>query len=106
MGDNALLSQTDELVLRAIVCLGNNAYAVSIRREIAGQTGRNLSFGGVYNALERLQQKGYVSPRMGEPTRERGGRAKRYYGIEAPGKRALNESQKAFARMGGLVHVG
>jgi PadR family transcriptional regulator PadR len=105
MSDSNWLSQTDELVLRA-VALQDNAYAVSIRREIAERSGRNLSFGAVYNALERLQEKGYVSPRMGEPTPERGGRAKRYFRIEAPGKRALNESREAIERLGGLVHVG
>jgi PadR family transcriptional regulator PadR len=106
MNDSNWLSQIDELVLRAVALHQDNAYAVSIRREIAERSGRNLSYGAVYNALERLQQRGYVSPRMGEPTPERGGRAKRYFRIEATGRRALNESREAIARMGGLAYVG
>ena len=68
--------------------------------------GRDYSIGAVYTTLDRLQAKGYVTSRLGDPTPERGGRAKRYFTIEAPGIRALNHSRDTVARMGGLVHVG
>jgi DNA-binding PadR family transcriptional regulator len=103
---NDQLGRFEELVLLALVRLRENAYGVTIRREIAERTGRDVSFGAVYTTLERLQTKGYVSSRIGEPTPERGGRAKRYFRIEAPGIRALNETRETVVRMGGLVHVG
>jgi PadR family transcriptional regulator, regulatory protein PadR len=100
------LGQFEELVLLALLCLRENAYGVSIRREIAERAGRDVSVGALYTTLERLERKGYVSSRMGDPTPERGGRAKRYFRIEGPGIRALNETQETVASMGGLVHVG
>jgi PadR family transcriptional regulator PadR len=105
MGGNDRLGQFEELVLLALVRLRGNAYGVTIRREIAERTGRGVSFGAVYTTLERLERKGYVSSRMGEPTPERGGRAKRYFRIEAPGIRALERSREAVASMGGFVHA-
>jgi PadR family transcriptional regulator PadR len=105
MGGNDRLGRFEELVLLALVRL-RETYGVPIRREIGERTGRDVSFGAVYTTLERLERKGYVSSRMGEPTQERGGRAKRYFRIEAPGVRALNETRETVVRMGGLVNVG
>jgi len=106
MGDSNQLGRFEELVLLALVRLRENAYGVPIRREIAERTGRDVSFGAVYTTLERLERKGYVTSRIGEPTPERGGRVKRYFRIEAPGVRALNETRETVASMGGLVYVG
>jgi DNA-binding PadR family transcriptional regulator len=103
---NYRLGRFEEYVLLALVRLRENAYGVPVRREIAERTGRDVSLGAVYGTLERLERKGYVSSRVGAPTPERGGRAKRYFRIEAPGVRALNESRETVVRMGGLVHVG
>src|SRR5438105_15966235 len=97
MGDR--LGQFEELMLMATVRLGEKAYGVTIRKEIAERTGRDVSIGAVYTTLDRLERKGYVSSRTGEPTPERGGRAKRYFKIEAPGATALNESREVAARM-------
>ena len=105
MDGSGRLGRFEEIVLLALVRLGENAYGVTIRREIAERTGRDISFGSVYTSLERLARKGYVSPRMGEPTPERGGRAKRYFKIEAPGLHALNQSLEIVARLEGLVHA-
>ena len=105
MDGSGRLGRFEEIVLLALVRLGENAYGVTIRREIAERTGRDISFGSVYTSLERLARKGYVSPRMGEPTPERGGRAKRYFEIEAPGLHALNQSREIVARLEGLVHA-
>jgi PadR family transcriptional regulator, regulatory protein PadR len=98
MGDSDRLGRFEELVLLALVRL-RETYGVPIRREIAERTGREVSFGAVYTTLERLERKGYVASRIGDPTPERGGRAKRYFRIEAPGITALNRSQQAVARM-------
>jgi DNA-binding PadR family transcriptional regulator len=105
MNGNNRLGRLEELVLLALVRLRENAYGVTIRRELAERTGRDVSFGAVYTTLDRLGRKGYVSSRVGDPTPERGGRAKKYFTIEAPGIRALNETQEAIASMGGLVRA-
>jgi PadR family transcriptional regulator, regulatory protein PadR len=106
MDGSGRLGRFEEIVLLALLRLGENAYGVPIRREIAERTGRDVSLGSVYTTLERLVRKGYVSSRMGDPTPERGGRAKRYFQIEAPGLHALNQSRETVARLGGLVHAG
>jgi PadR family transcriptional regulator PadR len=106
MGGKDQLGHFEQIVLLALVRLREDTYGVPIRQEIAERIGRDVSFGAVYTTLERLERKGYVSSKMGEPTRERGGRAKRYFRIEAPGIRALNETRERVAAMGGLVHVG
>jgi PadR family transcriptional regulator PadR len=104
--NNFSLGRFEEIVLLALGRLGENAYGVTIRREIAARTGRDYSIGAVYTTLDRLVEKGYVSSRLGNPTPERGGRAKRYFQIEAPGIRALSDARETVARMGGVVHVG
>jgi PadR family transcriptional regulator, regulatory protein PadR len=105
VGRNDRLGRFEEIVLLAVVRLRENAYGVPIRREIAERTGHDVSFGAVYTTLERLEQKGYVSSRIGDPRPERGGRAKRYFRIEAPGERALERSREMLASMGGLIHA-
>jgi DNA-binding PadR family transcriptional regulator len=106
MEDNDRLGRFEELVLLALVLLREPAYGVPIRQEIAKRTGRDVSFGAVYTTLERLERKGYVTSRVGDPTPERGGRAKRYFQIRAPGISALDHSRETVARMGGLAHAG
>ena len=93
------LGPLEELVLLALVRLRENAYGVTIRREIVNRTGRDYSFGAIYTTLDRLEAKEYISSRVGDPTPERGGRAKRYFEIKAPGARALNEARVAANRM-------
>lgn len=93
------LGPFEELVLLALVRLRTNAYGVTIRREIVKRTGKEVSFGAVYTTLDRLEAKGYVSSKWGESTPERGGRAKRYFVIEAPGRRALNSAHDILIKM-------
>jgi DNA-binding PadR family transcriptional regulator len=107
MGKGDFLGEFEQLLLVALIRLGPNAYGVPIRQEISKRTGREVPIGQVYATLDRLERKGYVSSRLGEPTPERGGRAKRYFQIEAPGIRAFNASQQMMARMAeGLVVMG
>jgi PadR family transcriptional regulator PadR len=101
-----LLGSLEHIVLLAVLRLGNNAYGMTVRREIEARTGRNLSIGAVYATLERLQGKGYVSSFTGEPTSERGGRAKRHFRIEAAGQEALRASQRAIRSMSVGVKAG
>jgi DNA-binding PadR family transcriptional regulator len=72
---------------------------MTVRREIEQRTGRDVSIGAIYTTLQRLESKGYVSSAVGEPTAERGGRAKRMFRLEAEGRRALRASQTAIAQM-------
>jgi PadR family transcriptional regulator len=94
-----LLGSLEHIILLALVRLPANAYGMTIRREIEERTGRNLSIGAVYATLDRLESKGYVSSSLGEPTAERGGRAKRLFQIEADGELALRASQDAVRKM-------
>jgi DNA-binding PadR family transcriptional regulator len=94
-----LLGSLEHIVLLALIRLESNAYGMTVRREIEERTGRNISIGAVYTTLERLQAKGYVSSLRGEPTAERGGRAKRLFRIEVEGERALRASQDAIRKM-------
>lgn len=93
------LGSLEQIVLLALLRLGPRAYGMTVRREIAKRTDRDLSVGAIYATLERLESNGYVSSFTGEPTPERGGRAKRYFRIEAEGKRALLSSQTAIRNM-------
>ena len=86
------LGKFEQLVLLALLRLGDNAYGVSIRREIE-ETGRQrTSFGAVYTTLDRMEAKGYVRSWTGDATPERGGRAKRYFKVTAAGASVLRRS--------------
>ena len=106
MGGGYRLGDFERIVLLALVRLRENAYGVTIRREIEERAGREVSYGALYTTLDRMEAKGYVSSRIGEPTQVRGGRAKKYFQIEAPGIEALNKTRETIANMGGLAHVG
>jgi DNA-binding PadR family transcriptional regulator len=93
------LGEVEHLVLLALLRLDRDAYGVAIMDEIAERTGRDVSRPAVYIALRRLEAKGLVSSRLGEPTPERGGRAKRYFILERAGLRALQDSRAALLRM-------
>lgn len=68
---------------------------MTIQQEISDRAGRDVSFATIYKVLDRLERKGFVSSRLGESTPERGGRAKRFYRVEAPGVRALSADREA-----------
>jgi PadR family transcriptional regulator, regulatory protein PadR len=93
MSEPQLLGGFEQLVLLAVVRLDDAAYGVSIQREIAECTGRKVTPGALYTTLDRLERKGLVSPRVGDPTPERGGRAKRYYVVTKAGRQKLAEEQ-------------
>ncbi|HZN02043.1 MAG TPA: helix-turn-helix transcriptional regulator [Candidatus Polarisedimenticolia bacterium] len=89
----------EQLVLLAVLRLGDAAYAVPIRREIAARTRRAPARGAVYITLDRLEGKGYLESRLGDPAAERGGRPRRYYRVKPAGVRALEQSWTALRRM-------
>src|SRR6266852_6798473 len=98
MGRNAL-GEFEQAVLLAILRLGLNAYGVPIRHDLSERLGRSVSVGAIYTTLERLEGKGFVSSWSGGATADRGGRAKRFYRVEAAGQAALRQSLTATKRM-------
>jgi len=94
-----LLGSLEQLVLLALVRLGDDAYGMTVRREIEARTGRDLSIGSIYTTLERLEAKGYIRSHVGAPTAERGGRAKRLFRIDPRGEEALDTAQHALRSM-------
>lgn len=86
-------------VMLALIRLGDNAYGIPISREIEERGGRGVTLGSIYATLERLQTKGLVSSEIGEPTPERGGRAKKYFRLTAKGLREVRETQRALERL-------
>ncbi len=79
----------EQLVLFALVRLGADAYGVTIRGEIEKRTGRAISAGALYTALDRMERRGLVASRLGDPTAQRGGKRKRLYTLQPAGERAL-----------------
>lgn len=88
------LGELEELVLLTVGILYPEAYAVSVMDEIEKQAGRSLNISAVHAVLTRLEEKGYVSSKMGDPSQERGGRRKRIFLLTAAGKRVLEEANE------------
>lgn len=99
MPKNVYLGEFEQLILLAIVRHRGTAYGMIIRQEIEEKTGRSVSIGAVYTTLDRLENKGYLSSKKGEATPERGGKAKRYFKIRAPGIHALDRSYETLGAM-------
>jgi PadR family transcriptional regulator PadR len=89
------LGEFEQLALLAVYRLGKEAYGTTIREAIEDATERKISIGALYTTLDRLESKGYVSSELGEPTPERGGRAKRYFTITASGVGAMKRAVQA-----------
>src|ERR671910_467020 len=83
------LGEFEEIVMLTVGILYNDAYGVSIKKEIESRLSRNVSVGALQTALQRLEDKGYLKSREGESTQERAGRPKRYFTITAYGKKAM-----------------
>ena len=97
--DVSALGEFEQVVLLSILRLGDDAYAVSVRDEIARCTGREVSRGSIYITLDRLETKGYLKSRLADPTPERGGRAKRYYALRPRAIEALRDSRRALVAL-------
>lgn len=93
------LGELEQLLLLALLHLEDDAYGLRIRQEIERRTGRTISPGAVYTALDRLEQRNLVSSWLGDPTAQRGGKRKRHYRLEPAGAALLRQSQHALARM-------
>jgi PadR family transcriptional regulator PadR len=94
-----LLTDFELMILLATLRVGDDAYGVQIAREIEATGGRRAMLGAVYAALERLERNGLVSSTLGDPTPERGGRAKRFFQVTPRGVRAVKETQQALVAL-------
>lgn len=99
MAERAHLGDFEQMVMIALLRLGDDAYGMRVRQEIEQRTGRETSIGAVYATLDRLQEKGFVKSSLGKPASERGGRAKRTFVLTAKGSQALESSHDALRRM-------
>jgi DNA-binding PadR family transcriptional regulator len=93
------LGEFEQIVLLAVLRLGEEAYGVPIRREIETRTRRAVTVGALYRTLDRLEEKGYVTSWFGEPTAARGGRSRRYFKLRPIGLRTLRASRDVLAAM-------
>ena len=94
MGERPLLGEVEQLVLLAILRLGDEAYAVPIRTVIHDAAGVDLSRGTIYVTLERLERKGYVTSWFSDPQAIRGGKARRFFRLKPPGLAAVKAAKQ------------
>jgi DNA-binding PadR family transcriptional regulator len=94
-----LLTDFELMILLAILRVGEDAYGVQIAREIEATSGRTVLLGAAYAALDRLERNELVSSTIGEPTPERGGRAKRFFRVTPRGVRAVKETRQALVAL-------
>ena len=99
MSDRGYLGECELMILLAIIHLGEEAYGVPISRELEKYRGKDVAIGSVYAALERLEAKGLVISALGDPTPERGGKAKRFFRITRQGLRKVHETRRVLTRL-------
>ncbi len=89
----------EHVVMLALLRLPEDAYGVTVRQELEARTGREVSIGAVYATMDRLEVKGYVKSRLGDPTPERGGRSKRFFRVTPKGLLAVNRTHTSLSRL-------
>ena len=99
MAKRGYLGEMELMVLLAVMRLGDEAYGVPISKELLALAGREVALGSIYAALDRLEEKDFVSSSLGDPTPERGGRAKRYFKATPTGIRALKMTRAALTNL-------
>ncbi len=99
MSDRSYLGELELMLLLAVIHLGEEAYGVPISRELEKYRGKDVAVGSVYAALERLEAKGLVTSMLGDPTPERGGKAKRFFRVTKEGLRQVHETRRVLTRL-------
>jgi DNA-binding PadR family transcriptional regulator len=94
-----LLTDLELMILLAVLRVGENAYGVTITREIEATAGRNVAVAVVYATLDRLEERGLVTSSTGSPTPERGGRAKRFFEVTRKGIQRIKDTQWALTAL-------
>jgi DNA-binding PadR family transcriptional regulator len=97
------LGEFEQVVLLAILRLDDNAYGVTVRNEIRECTGRHPAPGAIYNTLDRLEDKGMVTSRLGDSSPQRGGRPKRLFAVTKTGVAAVSRAQRGYQKL--MKHV-
>ena len=105
MAKGKYLGEFEQLVMLAVLRLGNEAYGMTVRRELEATALRLVTIGSVYGTLERLEEKGLMSSWRGEPDAVQGGRSRRYFRVEREGEAALSEARDRMGRMWEGVEV-
>ena len=99
MTDRSYLGEFELMILLAVIHLCDEAYGVPISRELERHRGRGVSVGSVYAALERMEAKALVASTLGDPTPERGGKAKRYFTVTKAGLRQVHETRRILSKL-------
>ena len=101
-----IIGEFEQIVMLALLRLGADAYGATVCSEIERRGGRGVSVSAVHTTLDRLEQKGLVKSRVGDPTPQRGGKRKRHYEVAASGMKALQASYRSLRNMAdGLEHL-
>lgn len=107
MADGPFLGAADLTILLVLLRLGDDAYGVTIAREIEETTGRAVALASVYATLDRLVERSLVVSELGEPTAARGGRAKKYFRITSKGLRLVRAAKQSLVKLwSGLPQLG
>ena len=99
MREHNFLGEFEMMILLTILHLGEDAYGVPLSRELARMRNREVSVASVYAALDRLEIKGLITSSLGEPTPERGGRAKRYFRVTKEGLRSVHATRNILNKL-------
>jgi len=99
MREHAYLGEFELMILLTIIRLGDEVYGVPLARELSAIRGGEVSAGTVYAALDRLELKGLIASTLGDPSPERGGRAKRYFCVTEQGLKSLRETRKVLTKL-------
>jgi PadR family transcriptional regulator len=99
MANPNAISNFELMVMLSLIRLGDEAYGVPISEQIAEQSGHDVALGSVYAALERLEDRGFVVSSIGDPTPERGGRAKKYFKMTGKGIEVVRDTRETLTRM-------
>jgi PadR family transcriptional regulator PadR len=88
------MGEFEELILLVVAIMNGEAYGIGIIEELEKRTNRSAAIGAVQTVLKRMEDKGWVTSKFGEATKERGGKRKRYYSITAKGKKIMTENRE------------
>ena len=101
-----MLGDLEQLVMLAVLRVGDGAYGVSVQQELAERGGRDVTLATVHKTLARLEDKGLVASRTGEPTPVRGGRRRRHFTVTSAGRATLRQSLDVTRRMARGLDLG
>lgn len=105
VGVAEILGTFEQIILLAVLRLGEDAYGRSVLREVEQSLlDRSIAAGAVYTTLDRLEAKGLLASKLGDGTAERGGRRRRFYRVTTSGSRALNEAKSTLESLWSSIH--